>query len=73
MNIVTFAKNVLNMELFDYEISKLVNFEEYLQSTEFMEYVRPRRRENQRTYHIWLSYQEYISKPVAMISVPEYV
>jgi hypothetical protein len=72
LSIIQYATQILDMHLFDYEIKKLLDFENYLQSTEFMEFVRPSKRENQRTYDIWLSYQEYIGKPVRMITVPAY-
>lgn len=73
IDIISYAKNVLKMNLFDYEEKQLNNFDEYVKTTEFFEWVRPTTRRIQRTYDIWLSYQEHIGNPVEMIVRPNYV
>lgn len=62
VDILTFAKDkeFMNKHLFDYEEKQLLNYSEWQESSTYYEWIKPSRRENQRTYDIWLTYQEYL-------------
>lgn len=60
VDIVTFAKDVMNKHLFDYEKDILENYEEKMEWNSFYEWVKPPIK-NQYLMTIWLSYQKYLN------------
>jgi hypothetical protein len=61
LDIVKFAKKELKLHLFDYEEKHLRDYEESMAWSSYDEWVKPP-QEKQRTYQIWLQYQEYLKQ-----------
>lgn len=61
VDIVEFAKNILNKHIFDFEAKTLLNYESLQEWASFNEYIKPSKQENRYLHNIWVAYQEYRS------------